>query len=167
MATKKAKEAHALRQKNQKTYDSHNVEPTELADGTVVRSRLEALWVAEFEGCDSFHCIECAQVPVWIEGSYGPFLSNYKPDLVIYLADGSSVFVELKPTHELAMADDRQKRALKLNPRYKFAVIGGYPYSKRGVTLRLLTGKQELIHKNVPVCDVLKFMECDCVDNGL
>jgi hypothetical protein len=60
------------------------------------------------------------------------------------------------------MEDDRQKRALELNPGYKFAVIGGYPYSKKGVTVRLLTGKKEIVHKNVQVCDVLKFMECEC-----
>lgn len=158
---KESTAAHKLRQKNQEYYDSHNVEPTEV-DGQAFRSRLEALWYEEFKDCDSFHCVECVQVPVWIDGPFGKFLSNYKPDLTIYLADGSTAFVELKPNHDLAMADDRQKRALELNPRYKFVVIGGYPYSKRGVTVRMLTGKKEFVKKNVQVCDVLKFLECEC-----
>lgn len=159
--TKETAAAHQLRQRNQDYYDSHNVEPTEI-DGQAFRSRLEALWFEEFKDCESFHCVECIQVPLWIEGPFGKFLSNYKPDFTIYLADGSSVFVELKPNHELAMTDDRQKRALELNPRYKFVVIGGYPYTKKGVTVRLLTGKNELVYKNIKVCDVLKFMECEC-----
>jgi len=150
-------EAHQERKKRDAIYESHNVEPT---DG--YRSRLEALWVAQFEQCESFHCVECTKVPLWIDGPYGRFLSNYTPDLVIYLKDGSTVFVELKPNHELAVQDDRQKRALELNPRYKFAVIGGYPYESRGVTLRMLTGKQEQVHRYVQVSDVLKFMECNC-----
>lgn len=159
--TKAAKEAIQLRQQNQEYYDSHNVEPM-ILDGKVFRSRLEGLWYEQFKNCDSLVCVECSKVPVWIEGPYGRFLSDYKPDLTISLADGSQVYVELKPNHEVAMADDRQKRALELNPKYKFVVIGGYPYSKRGVTLRMLTGKKELLHKHVQVCDVLKFLECEC-----
>jgi hypothetical protein len=162
MVTKKVREARKLRKLNQEYYDSHNVEPTTLADGTVVRSRLEALWIAEFENCESLTCFECVQVPLWIEGPHGRFLSNYAPDLSISLADGSTVYVELKPNHELAMADDRPKRALELNPRYRFVIVGGYPYSKRGVTVRMLTGTKEEVHEKVPVCDVLKFLECPC-----
>lgn len=165
LATKAAnearQEAHKLREANRKTYDATSVEPTEV-DGRVFRSRLEALWYEEFKDCESFDCFECSLVPVWIEGPFGKFLSNYKPDLSIILKDGTKVFVELKPNHELAMADDRQKRALELNPRYRFVVIGGYPYQSRGVTVRMLTGKQELVHQKVQVCEVLKFMECNC-----
>lgn len=159
-----AKKAHKQRQETQKQYDKFNIEPSTLDDGTEVRSRLEALWVAEIDSCESFHCLECVQVPIWIDGSYGRFLSNYTPDLVIYLSDGSTTFVELKPNHKLAMADDRQKRALELNPSYKFVVIGGYPYSKRGVTVRMMTGTKEIVHKYVPVCDVLRLLECGCED---
>jgi hypothetical protein len=156
------KKAHKQRQEIQKSYDKFNIEPTTLEDGTEVRSRLEALWVAEFEGCNSFHCLECVEVPLWINGSYGRFLSSYTPDLVIYLSDGTTSFVELKPNHKLAMADDRPKRALELNPDYKFVVIGGYPYSQRGVTVRMLTGKKEVTHRYVQVCEVLKLLECEC-----
>lgn len=153
--------AHKLRQANQEYYDSHNVEPTEV-DGQVFRSRLEALWYEEFKDCPSFECFECARLPVWIDGPFGRFLSEYKPDLTIILGDGSKIFIELKPNHDLAMADDRQKRALELNPKYKFVVIGGYPYQSRGVTVRMMTGKKEINRKNVQVCDVLKLMECNC-----
>jgi hypothetical protein len=160
-ATKKdIKEAQKLRNANQKVYDSHKVEKIEV-DGVVFRSRLEALWVAEFENCDSLHCVECVKVPLWITGPYGVFLGDYTPDLVIYNSDGSTSFVELKPNHKLAMADDRQKRALELNPAYRFVVIGGYPYSQRGVTVRMLTGKKESVNKNVKVPEVLKFLGCE------
>lgn len=162
MTKKEAKKAHQLRQKNQEHYDSHNVEPTTAQNGTLCRSRLEALWIDELSHCESFKCIECVQVPLWIQGSYGLFLSNYKPDLKIELSDGSLILVELKPNEELALADDRQKRALELNPKMKFVVIGGYPYSQRGVTVRMLTGKKEIVHKYIQVCDVLKFLECNC-----
>jgi hypothetical protein len=155
---KAAKKAHQLRQKNQEYYDSHNVEPTEV-DGQVFRSKLEALWYEEFKNCDSFECFECVQVPVWIEGPFGKFLSNYKPDLVVVTKAGK-IFVELKPNHDLAMADDRQKRALELNPRYKFVVIGGYPYTQRGVTIRMLTGKNESVTRYVKLPDVLAFLGC-------
>lgn len=151
---KVSEEAHQVRQKNQEAYDEFNVEPT---DG--YRSRLEALWVAELEECEFFQCVECELVPVWIDGPYGRFLSNYKPDIVIQNADGK-IFVELKPNHELAMADDRQKRALELNPKYKFMIIGGYPYQGRGVTVRMLTGKKESVNKDIQVSDVLKFLGC-------
>lgn len=154
---KESKKAHQLRQDRDKAYDKFNIEPT---DG--YRSRLEALWVAEFEGCDSLECVECTMVPVWIDGPYGRFLSDYKPDLTISLRDGSKVFVELKPNHKLAMEDDRQKRALELNPRYRFVVIGGYPYSKRGITVRMMSGSSEVMHEKVPVCEVLKLLECEC-----
>lgn len=159
--SKEAKKAHKLRQQNQKYYDSHNVEPTE-TEGTVFRSRLEALWYDELKNCESFTCFECVKVPVWIEGPFGKFLSTYSPDLHISLADGSSVFVELKPNHDLAMADDRQKRALELNPKYRFVVIGGYPFSSRGVTIRMMTGKNEIVKKNVKLREVLTFLECGC-----
>lgn len=148
------------RQERDAIYDRFNVEESTLSDGTVVRSRLEALWLDELTQCDSFECIECSKVPLWIDGPYGRFLSNYKPDITLELNDGTRMFVELKPTHELAIEDDRQKRALELNPKYKFVVIGGYPYSQRGVTVRLLTGKKEVVQKNVSVSDVLKFLGC-------
>lgn len=158
---KLSNKAQKLRNDNQEFYESHNVEPTEL-DGRVFRSRLEALWYDELKDCESFSCIECARIPVWIDGPFGKFLSEYKPDLTIEMTDGSTVFVELKPNHKLAMADDRQKRALELNPKYRFVVIGGYPYTNRGVTVRMLTGKNEIVHKYVKVCDVLKLLECEC-----
>lgn len=158
---KAAKEALKLRKANQDFYDAHNVEPMEV-DGQVFRSRLEALWYDELKHCESLVCVECARVPVWIEGPYGKFLSEYKPDLTIETTDGSLVYVELKPNHQLAMTDDRQKRALELNPKYRFVVIGGYPYTKRGVTVRMLTGKNEVVHKYVKVCEVLKLLECEC-----
>lgn len=158
---KAAKQAHKLRQENQKHYDQFKVESTEV-EGLVFRSRLEALWYEELKDCESFMCFECVQVPVWIDGPYGKFLSTYSPDFSISLADGTSVFVELKPNHKLAMEDDRQKRALELNPKYRFVIIGGYPYTKRGVTVRMLTGKNEDVHKYVKVCDVLSFLECEC-----
>lgn len=148
------------RQERDAVYDKFNIEESTLKDGTVVRSRLEALWLDELTQCDSFECIECSQVPLWIDGIYGRFLSNYKPDVTLELSDGTRMFVELKPNHDLAMDDDRQKRALELNPKYKFVVIGGYPYSKKGVTVRLLTGKKEVVQKNVSVSDVLKFLGC-------
>lgn len=160
---KDAKAAHKLRQENQEYYDSHNVEPTEV-DGRVFRSRLEALWYEEFKDCESFHCVECVQVPVWIDGPFGKFLSNYKPDMTIHLVDGSKVFVELKPNHDLAMADDRQARALELNPKYRFVVIGGYTYS-RNLTVRLLSGKQEKTYTGMSKCDVIRFLGCDCEEN--
>lgn len=150
------------REKRNEDYEKFCVEPTALADGTMVRSRLEALWIAEFINCDSFYCTECVPVPIWIDSRYGKFKGDYKPDLIIYLSDGSSTFVELKPNHKFAMADDRQKRALEITPEYRFVVIGGYPYSKRGVTVRMLTGKDEAVHRYVQVCDVLKFLECEC-----
>ena len=155
------KQAHKKRQENQKYYDKFAVESTEI-EGLVFRSRLEALWYDELKDCNSFTCFECIKVPVWIDGPYGRFLSSYEPDFHISLSDGSSVFVELKPNHKLAMDDDRPKRALELNPGYRFIIIGGYPYSKRGVTVRMLSGKKELVHKYVQVCDVLKFLECEC-----
>lgn len=154
---KVANEAHQLRQQNQEAYDATNVEPT---DG--YRSRLEALWVAEMDQCESLHCVECVRVPVWITGPYGKFLSNYTPDLVVDTPDGR-VFVELKPNEELALADDRQKRALELNPRYRFVVIGGYPYQGRGVTVRMLTGDKEIIHKKVQVRQVLSLLGCGMI----
>lgn len=150
------KTAFQLRQDNQERYDKWNVEPTTLEDGTVVRSRLEALWVAELEVCDSFRCVECVKVPLWIEGPYGKILGNYKPDILIELNNGNRIFVELKPTADLALADDRAKRALELNPKYKFVIIGGYPYNKR-LTVRLLTGENEKTYPNMKVCDILKF----------
>lgn len=153
---KASAEAHQARQQNQKAYDRFNVEAT---NGH--RSRLEALWVEQFERCDSLRCVECVFLPVFIDGPYGRFLSDYQPDLVIDLPDGSTVYVELKPNHELAMADDRQKRALDLNPEYRFVVIGGYPYSKRGVTVRMLTGLGEEVHKYIKVPQVLKFLGCE------
>lgn len=153
-----AHEAHQIRQQNQEAYDSHNIEPT-----NGYRSRLEALWVAEFETCDSLQCVECVKVPVWIEGPYGKFLSNYVPDLVVETQEGR-VFVELKPNHDLAMADDRQKRALELNPKYRFVVIGGYPWSKKGVTVRMMTGTQEIVHKKVPVSQVLALLGCGIIN---
>lgn len=157
---KASKEAQKLRQKNQEFYDSHNVEPTEY-NGQVFRSRLEALWVAEFEDCDSLLCVECVQVPVWIDGPYGRFLSTYKPDLIIESGSNRDrIYVELKPNKELAMADDRQKRALELNPKYKFVIIGGYPYQSRGVTIRMLTGTKEQVKDHIQVSEVLKFLGC-------
>lgn len=153
---KEIKEARQLRRENQKTYDNYNVE-----EGEGYRSRLEALWVSEFENCDSLVCVECVQVPVWITGPYGRFLGSYTPDLVIESGPNRDrTYVELKPNHKLAMADDRPVRALELNPGYKFIVIGGYSYSKRGVTCRLLTGDKELVRKNVPVKEVLRFLGC-------
>lgn len=154
-----AKKAHQKRQKNQERYDSFNVEPSEV-NGIQVKSRLEALWVEELSDCEHFVCVECEVVPVWIQGPYGKFLSNYKPDLIIENADGK-IFVELKPTTDLCLEDDRQQRALELNPKMKFLVIGGYPYSKR-LTVRLMTGKQEKVFKNVSICQVLQLLGCEC-----
>lgn len=158
---KASKEAHRQRETNQKYYDQFKVESTEI-EGLTFRSNLEALWYDELKDCESFTCFECVKVPVWIDGPYGKFLSSYEPDFHITLTDGSSVYIELKPNHKLAMADDRPKRALELNPTYKFVIIGGYPYSQRGVTIRMLTGKKESIHKYVQIPEVLKFLECDC-----
>lgn len=160
-ASKKASRKAAKTRKDiQKQYDQFHVESSEV-DGLVFRSRLEALWYDELKDCDSLTCFECVQVPLWIEGSNGRFLGEYSPDFCITLVDGSTVYVELKPNHKLAVADDRQKRALEINPKQRFVVIGGYPYSKRGVTVRMLFGKKEEIHKNVQVCDVLRFLGCD------
>lgn len=159
---KEAKKAHQQRQKNQERYESFNAEPTEV-NGTLVRSRLEALWITELSDCGASFCVECKEVPVWIQGPYGTFLSNYKPDLIIENTDGT-IYVELKPTTELALEDDRQQRALELNPRMKFLVIGGYPYNKR-ITARLMTGKQEKVFKDASVCDILRFLGCDCGTN--
>ncbi len=156
---KASKEALKQRQTTQKYYDRYKVESAE-HEGLVFRSRLEALWYDELKDCESFTCFECVKVPVWIDGPYGRFLSNYEPDFHVTLVDGSSVYVELKPNHGLALADDRPNRALELNPKYKFVVIGGYPYSKRGVTVRMLTGKGETVHKYVQVPEVLKFLGC-------
>lgn len=153
-----SQQAHELREKNQEFYDSSNVEPTE-HNGRVYRSRLEALWVAEFDDCDSLECVECVQVPVWIDGPYGRFLSNYKPDLVIQTGT-ERCFVELKPNKELAKADDRQHRAGLLNPKYRFVVIGGYPYESRGVYVRLVSGGKEMTVEKMPVDEVLKFLGC-------
>lgn len=155
-----SKKALKQRQERDAVYDKFNVEESTLSDGTVVRSRLEALWFDELSQCESFECVECSKVPLWIDGPYGRFLSNYKPDFTLELPDGTRMFVELKPNHDLAIEDDRQKRALELNPKYKFVVIGGYPYSQKGVTVRLLTGKKEVVQKNVSVSDVLKFLGC-------
>lgn len=157
---KEANKANKQRKERDANYQKFNVEPTEV-NGVIVRSRLEALWIERLSTCESFKCSECVQVPLWINGVYGRFLTNYKPDLVIETEHGR-ILVELKPTHEVAMADDRQKRALELNPSYKFVVIGGYPYSRRGVTVRMLTGKKEIVHRYVNVCDVLRFLECEC-----
>ena len=154
-------QAHQIRRKRDKAYEAHKAVPTEV-NGVLVRSRLEALWIEELTGCESFKCIECVLVPIWIDGPFGRFLSNYRPDLVIETKSGERILVELKPTHELAMDDDRQKRALKLNPKYRMIVLGGYPYSKRGVTVRMLTGEREIAHKNISVCEVLRFLGCDC-----
>lgn len=154
-----AREAHQLRQRNQEYYDTHTVEPTIASDGTVCRSRLEALWLEEFLGCEAFECMECVQVPLLIDGPYGRFPSNYMPDLVVSNQDGR-IFVELKPNRKLALDDDRQERALQLNPHYKFVVIGGYPYSKRGVTVRLLTGTDKKTYSDVPVETVLRLLGC-------
>lgn len=153
-----AKEAHQLRQANQEAYNRFNTEPT-----NGYKSRLEALWISELEGCEHFFCVECVLVPVWVDGPFGRFLSNYKPDLVI-LNQSGRILIELKPTRELALADDRQKRALELNPKYKFMVIGGYPFSQRGVTVRLLTGNREKVYDKINVCDVLGFLGCSCSD---
>lgn len=158
---KAAKEAHKLRQENQAHYEKFNVEPTEV-DGTVFNSRLEALWFEELKDCDSFKCAECVKVPVWIQGPYGQILGNYKPDFLIETDTGDRVLVELKPTKELAMADDRQRRALELNPKMKFLVIGGYPYESRGVFVKMMTGTKEIQHKNVPVCGILELLGCEC-----
>lgn len=159
-----ARKAHKERQGRDRIYKDHNVEEQEvtLPDGTViqVRSRLEALWLKRLAECESFVCFECTQVPVWIQGPYGQFLSNYKPDITVELADGSRVHVELKPTHQLAMADDRAKRAAELNPKMKFVVIGGYPYAGKGVTVRMITGKNEKVLKKVDPKDVLIFLGC-------
>lgn len=151
---KVAEEAHQLRQKNQEVYESHNAEPT-----NGYRSRLEALWVAEFEACDTLHCVECVKVPIWIDGPYGRFLSNYTPDLVVETGT-ERIFVELKPNKELAKDDDRQHRAGQLNPKYKFMVIGGYPYESRGVYVRLVSGGKEMTVEKMPVDEVLKFLGC-------
>lgn len=156
---KAGKKAHKKRVQIDKQYKQFNVETVE-ADDLVFRSRLEALWYDELKDCDSFVCFECVQVPLWIDGSFGRFLASYSPDFAIELTDGSTVFIELKPNHKLAMADDRQKRALELNPSYKFVIIGGYPYSQRGVTVRMLTGDKEVVNKRVQVADVLKFLGC-------
>lgn len=86
-------------------------------------------------------------------------LSNYKPDFLFETATGDRVLVELKPTHELAMTDDRQKRALELNPKMKFAVIGGYPYDKK-ITVRMMTGDKEIVHRNVPLSAILDLLGC-------
>ena len=189
MVSKKANEAHKLRQQNQEYYDSHNVEPTEV-DGQIFRSNLEAQWYQELKNCESFECFECVRLPIWIEGPFGRFLADYKPDLSIRLikscesckgtgkrnrgncrtckgsgkVPGERILVELKPNHDLAMADDRQKRALELNPKVKFVVIGGYPYTQRGVTVRLLTGKKESVTRYVKVPEVLRFFDCECED---
>lgn len=157
---KVAKKAHKKRLAQKQSY-KQNVEPTEV-NGIVCRSRLEALWVEELSECESFKCIECVQVPIWIDGPFQRFLSNYKPDIMIEDVDGNQILIELKPTTKLAMGDDRQQRALELNPRMKFVVIGGYPYSKRGVTVRLLTGSKEIAHHKVDVCNVLDFLGCKC-----
>jgi hypothetical protein len=157
---KLSKKAHELRQKQQEGYNEFNVEPTEV-NGTPVRSRLEALWIEELSDCDSFKCVECVKVPVWIDGPYGKILGNYQPDLLIETAEGK-ILVELKPTKKLALIDDRPKRALELNPKMKFMVVGGYPYSQRGVTVRLLTGDREKVYNEVNVCQVLEFLGCNC-----
>ena len=154
-----AKQAHKLRQQAQNIYNQYTIEPTEV-DGTLVKSRLEALWYEELKHSESFECIECVKVPVWIVGPYGKFLSNYQPDFVIKTSNGERIFVELKPNKKLCLADDRQQRALELNPRMKFIVIGGYPYSKRGVTVRLLTGAKEVVYENAPICSILELLEC-------
>lgn len=159
---KASKKAHKQRQETQKYYDKFSIESTEV-EGLVFRSRLEALWYDELKDCESFTCFECVKVPVWIDGPYGRFLSNYEPDFHISLEDGTSVYVELKPNHKLAMADDRPARAVELNPKYRFIIIGGYPYSKRGVTVRMVTGKGETVHKYVQISEVLKFLGCSDV----
>lgn len=164
-----SKKAHKKRQTNQERYDQFNIEPTtvEMENGSVItKSRLEALWLEELKDCDSFKCVECIQVPLWIDGPFGKFLSNYKPDIIIELKDRQKIYLELKPTIELALADDRQQRALKLNPRMKMVVIGGYPYTKKGVLVRLLTGNEEIIHRDVSVCSVLEFLGCECNGRG-
>ena len=152
-----SKEAHQLRQHIDSLY-AQNVEPTEV-NGMIARSRLEALWIEQLSTCEYFRCVECVPVPLWIHGPYGTILRNYLPDIVIENADGK-IFVELKPTTELALVDDRQKRALELNPHYKFVIIGGYPYQGRGVTVKLLTGTVEKVYKNVSVDQVLQFLGC-------
>lgn len=154
----KEKTPYQIRQEIDDIYRQSNVEPT---DG--FRSRLEALWVAEFEGCSEIICVECTRVPLWITGPYGKFLSNYNPDITVESKTGDRTFVELKPTTEMALTDDRPTRALELNPHYKFVVIGGYPYQGRGVTVRLLTGTQEKVYKQVSVPEVLKFLGCGLV----
>jgi hypothetical protein len=157
-------EAHQRRQATEDQYNRFNIEPTEVA-GITVRSRLEALWLEELQDCDHFKCVECTKVPIWIQGAYGPFLSNYTPDFVVENnTNHERVFIELKPNKDLALGDDRQQRALELNPRYRFIVIGGYPYSRKGVTVRLLTGKQEIVHHGISVCQVLEFLGCRCKD---
>lgn len=155
----RSKKAHKARQQNQERYDAFNTEPTEV-NGVLVRSRLEALWIEELSDCEHFSCVECFEVPVWIHGPYGTFLSNYKPDIIIENTDGK-ILVELKPTTEMCLADDRQSRALELNPKMKFLVIGGYPYSTR-ITARLMTGNQEKVFKDLSSCDILRFLGCDC-----
>lgn len=156
---KAAKEATKIRQHTQDLYDKFTVEPAEI-EGVVFRSKLEALWYEEFKGCDSFICFECVQVPLLIDGRFGQFQATYEPDFHIILSDNTSVYVELKPNHKLAMADDRQKRALDLNPKNRFVVIGGYPYSQRGVTVRMLTGDKESVHRYIQVAEVLSFLGC-------
>lgn len=158
---KAAKVATKLREQTQEYYDQFKTESIKV-DGLAFRSKLEALWYEEFKDCASFVCFECVKVPVMIDGQFGRFQGDYEPDFLISLADGTSVYVELKPNHKLAMVDDRPKRALELNPKYRFVIIGGYPYSQRGVTVRMLSGDKELVHRYVKVCDVLKFLECPC-----
>lgn len=141
-------------------YEGHIATPR-IVRGIQVRSRLEAEWLEELIDCDHFKCVECVQVPVWIEGPYGRFLRNYKPDLAVDNVDGQ-ILIELKPTVKLALEDTRQKRALELNPRFKFIVIGGYPNRKNGVLVRLLTGNQEKVYDGVSTCEVLQFLGCEC-----
>lgn len=122
------------------------------------RSMLEALWIAELEDC-SFQGYEPQTLTCAKTKGKKSYTGRYTPDLLIK-DDHGPIFVELKPDKEKCKDEKRPSGCLELDDSLRFMVIGGYPDSERGFTVRLITREIDKTYQNVTMAQLKILIGC-------
>lgn len=133
-------------------------------DQVLCRSITEAEWVLAID--DSCHnlwwCHECETLRL-VRKEPSDSLT-YRPDIKIETGDGfprQAVYLEFKSDEEDALNDDRQERALWLNPDVRFVVIGGRPHWAEGFLVRLVASNGQQVYENVRLPDLAELLGCE------
>lgn len=132
----------------------------ETLDGRIIvtRSMLEAVWIAELEDC-SFEGYEPQTLTCSKRKGNKSYTGRYTPDLLIK-DDQGFIFVELKPDKEKCQDENRPSGCLKLDESLRFMVIGGYPDSRNGFTVRLITKELDKTYQNVTMEQLRELIGC-------